>query len=468
MFVGANIRTYPQMSKLNIHFISIGGALMHNLALELAHIGHTVTGSDDEIYEPARARLEKAGLLPESVGWFSEKIHPKLDFVLLGMHARADNPELLAAQAAGVRVFSYPEYLYEHAKHKIRVVVAGSHGKTTTTSLIMSILKQANASYDYAVGAAISGFERMVKLSDAPVMVIEGDEYLSSPIDKRSKFLHYRPHIGILTGISYDHMNVFPTFESYTQTFADFLDTFEPKGQLFAYAGDPEIDKLLTSEKILAKITEKGLQIVRYQAFIPPTNFGLKLFGKHNFENIQAAILASATILSAPLEKVAEYLSLSGFSGAAKRLEKLYDSPKLTIFRDFAHAPSKVAATVAAVEEEYPQHLLIAGLELHTFSSLNRDFLPYYAQSMQKAGQGFVCMDTETFHKKKLPVLTADFVREAFQKNDLLVHTHPAQSVEFVQKSLEATQNAHESRPIVLLLMSSGDWGGLSGDFIPK
>ena len=198
---------------MNVHLIAIGGSAMHNMAIAMHKKGFNVTGSDDEIFEPSKTRLAKLNLLPAKEGWDTNNIHKGIDAVILGMHARADNPELLKAQELGLKIYSYPEYIYEQTKDKTRIVIGGSHGKTSITAMILHVLNYHKVDCDYMVGAQLDGFDTMVKLTkEAKIAVIEGDEYLSSPIDRRPKFHLYKPNIAILSGIAWDHINVFPTF----------------------------------------------------------------------------------------------------------------------------------------------------------------------------------------------------------------------------------------------------------------
>ncbi len=333
-----------------IHFIAIGGAAMHNLALAVASkAGYQVTGSDDEIFEPALSHLRDAGLLPDEIGWHPERITPDLDAIILGMHAREDNPELVRARELGIKIYSFPEYLYEQTKDKIRIVVGGSHGKTTTTSMILYLLNRLGIEADYMVGAQIEGFERMVRLSDtAKYAVFEGDEYLTSPLDLRSKFLWYHPHVAILTGIAWDHINVFPTFPEYVDTFRKFVDSFEPDGNFIYYKGDENLRKI-------AEGARKDITCIPYDAY--EGNVPMQVFGRHNMQNLQAAMLACQCIGVAPDDF---YREISSFTGASNRLEKIAETADSVAFKDFAHSPSKLKATINAVRERYPEKKLVA------------------------------------------------------------------------------------------------------------
>ncbi|MFT5513722.1 MAG: UDP-N-acetylmuramate: L-alanyl-gamma-D-glutamyl-meso-diaminopimelate ligase [Bacteroidia bacterium] len=435
---------------MRIHLISIGGAVMHNLALELQTNGHAVTGSDDEIFEPSKGRLEKAGLLPEVMGWDAKRITPDIDRIILGMHAQKDNPELLKATEMGLVIQSFPEFVAEQSKDKTRVVVAGSHGKTTTTAMIMHVLMQQNRAFDYLVGSQLDGFELMVKLSDAPLIILEGDEYLSSPIDRRPKFMWYNPHIAIITGVAWDHINVFPTWEGYCDQFQLFTDTIIPEGSLIYYQHD-------VLNKIAKRATIK--HVIPYEALVHKTvdsvvtvfenniAYPMEVFGKHNLENMHSAVHACVQ-LGIPR---ADCLSaLQNFSGTAKRLEKISDANGIVIFRDFAHSPSKVKATVEAVKDTYPNHTVIAVLELHTFSSLNDSFLPLYAGSMDAADTSYVHFNTHVFEMKKMKVLEAKEVQKQFGNV----------TVETDINVLWDTLKTHSKPNTVFLMMSSGNFGG--------
>jgi len=430
---------------------------MHNLAIALYINHHTVSGSDDEIYNPARERLQRYGLLPEEMGWKAERIQEDLDLIILGMHARPDNPELLRAQELGLPIVSYPEYLYQHAKDKKRVVIAGSHGKTTTTAMILHVLKYWKIDFDFMVGAQLEGFDNMVRLSDAPIMIIEGDEYLSSPIDRRPKFLHYRPHLAIITGIAWDHINVFPTFESYRQQFVNFCDQLESGGRLFYYQHDQEL-------RAIAEQPRAGIIAQPYEVFPHKVEAGetvllqedgntspLQIFGRHNLENLQAAYLVLQEI---GISQEQFYEAIRHFAGAAKRQEKIFESDRTIGFIDFAHAPSKVKATITALKEQYPQRELLAFLELHTFSSLNKNFLPQYRDAMEEADWAFVFYSPHTLEMKKLPAISAEEIKAAFGKEALQVITEK----EVIEQILRETDWVDKN----LLMMTSGTFGGLA------
>ncbi|MBI1307245.1 MAG: peptidoglycan synthetase [Bacteroidetes bacterium] len=435
---------------MKVHLISIGGAVMHNLAMELKRLGHEVSGSDDEIFEPSKSRLASVGLLPEPMGWNADWITPELDVVILGMHARPDNPELLKAQQLGLEIQSFPEFVANHSMDKTRVVVAGSHGKTTTTAMVMHILGKQKIEFDYLVGSKLDGFELMVKLTNAPIIIIEGDEYLSSPIDRRPKFIWYKPHVAVITGIAWDHINVFPTFENYVEQFRNFIDTIEDKGSLFWF-GDDEVLKELCAKNPKIKSDQYGLpefrqegskSIVKYN----DTNFPMQVFGNHNLANMQAAVLIAKEL---GVDEMDSWQSLTTFSGTSRRLEKIRDDKQLVIYRDFAHSPSKVKATVEAVRQAHENQKVVAVLELHTFSSLQKNFLPHYRDTMKKCDNAIVCCDPHVFEMKKMEVINPDEIEDAFG------------NVEVVSDLKTLPEIIKKHNPEVLLLMSSGNFGGI-------
>jgi UDP-N-acetylmuramate: L-alanyl-gamma-D-glutamyl-meso-diaminopimelate ligase len=447
----------------NIHFIAIGGALMHNLALALQHKGYNITGSDDEIYDPSYSRLKEAGLLPVKMGWKEENIYTELDAIIVGMHARPNNPELLKAQELGLTIYSYPEYIYLQSQEKKRVVIGGSHGKTTTTSMIMHVLKHHGIDFDYAVGAQIEGFGLMVRLSDAPIIIIEGDEYLSSPIDSLPKFLHYYPHVAVVTGVAWDHINVFPTFKKYKQQFKKFIKSIVENGTLIYYKEDKYLKKYAkyAPAQTIAYTTpsytieeHKTYLNVDYNCQLPSGNrvgIPLQIFGKHNLQNFQAARLVCREL---GLSDLQIFEAIQAFAGAAKRLETLSKNKNQVVYKDFAHAPSKVKATINAVKGQYPERKLVAVLELHTFSSLNIDFLDEYLGSMGAADEAYVYYNSHTIKMKKLKEIQHSDVEEAFYHPNMKVFTD-------VQKLQEQLQLDVQKQVSNLLLMSSGNWGGI-------
>lgn len=446
-------------SIMNVHFIAIGGSAMHNLAIALHLKGYHVTGSDDEIFDPAKSRLQRYGLLPESFGWHPERISPELDAIVLGMHARKDNPELIKAQELGIKIYSYPEYLYEQSKDKTRVVIGGSHGKTTTTAMILHVLQHVGIEADYMVGAQLEGFDVMVRLSEtAKVMVIEGDEYLTSPIDRRPKFHLYKPNVAIVTGIEWDHINVFPTFEIYKDQFAQFVNLIEPGGTLIYCDDDKEVrDVALKNQRtditkrpydVPEHKVENGVTYLTNQQTSKPTP--LRVFGRHNLLNMTAARYACNT-LGVTDEQFNE--AIQTFGGASKRLELVKKTDDCAVYKDFAHAPSKLRATIAAMKDQYPQRKLVACMELHTFSSLTAEFLKQYAGTMDKANVAFVYYSQHALQLKKLPDLDPEQVRQSFANASLQVFTDSAQMVAELKKMQWQETN--------LLMMSSGNFDGI-------
>jgi UDP-N-acetylmuramate: L-alanyl-gamma-D-glutamyl-meso-diaminopimelate ligase len=442
---------------MRVHFIAIGGSAMHNLAIALHKKGFKVTGSDDVMFEPSVSRLEKYGILPQKDGWYPEKITGDIDAVILGMHARIDNPELLKAQQLGIKVYSYPEYIYEQSKDKLRVVIGGSHGKTTITSMILHVLQAAGKDFDYLVGAQLEGFETMVRLThEAPIIVIEGDEYLASPIDRRPKFHLYKANIGVISGIAWDHINVFPTFDNYIEQFKIFVETIEIGGQLIYSKTDAVLNEMVLRdfsevEKIpysLPKYTiENGITTI----INGTEKYPLQVFGEHNLLNMEAARLVCESLGV----KIADFYNyITTFKGAARRLELLGKNDTASIFKDFAHSPSKLKATVHAVKVQFPDRKLIACIELHTFSSLNKDFLAEYAGAMDEADTAIVFIDNKTFEQKKMTPYSADAVKKAFSRDDLLFFNEP----ELLLKYLENIKIAGNN----LLMMSSGNFGAIN------
>lgn len=442
---------------MNVHFIAIGGSAMHNLALALhKKENYTITGSDDEIFEPSKSRLAACNLLPEKQGWFPEKIHKGLDAVILGMHARGDNPELIKAKELGLKVYSYPEYLYEQSKDKIRIVIGGSHGKTTITSMIMHVMRESGRAFDYMVGAQVQGFDTMVALSkDAKYMIIEGDEYLSSPDDLRPKFHLYHPHYALLSGIAWDHINVFPTFENYIEQFSIFAGMIEENGALIWYKGDAELEKLAKNLKAGIKNISYGVHIHKTEnnKTILKTDSGeipIEVFGKHNLENISGA---KEICKLAGITDTEFYTAIATFKGANKRLQKLGETQDSTVFLDFAHSPSKVKATIDAVKEQFTNRKLVACLELHTFSSLKKEFLPQYEKSMESADEAIVYYNHHTIEHKRLEQISSEEVMNAFGKKGLKIFTDSRQLIDYLLSS--------EYNNKVLLMMSSGNFDGI-------
>lgn len=442
---------------MRIHFIAIGGSAMHNLAIALKLKGYDVSGSDDEIFEPSLSRLKKQGILPPSIGWDTSRITKELDAIVLGMHARADNPELLKAKELGLKIYSYPEYLYEQTKDKTRIVIGGSHGKTTITSMVMHVLKYASIDFDYMVGAQLEGFENMVGLKrDTKIAVFEGDEYLTSPIDLRPKFHLYKPTIGLISGIAWDHINAFPTYEMYKNQFAIFIDKIVENGTLVYCAEDLEV-------RDLASRSKKGIKTIPYTThpfesadgssclIVNNVKVPLAVFGKHNMQNISGA---KAVCNQVGITDEVFYKAISTFKGAAKRLQRLAENQYTKVFLDFAHSPSKVSATVEAVSEAYNDRDLVACLELHTFSSLNAEFLSQYKGTMDKSDIAFVYFNPETIAHKKLSPIEPSEVKNSFLPSKVEVYTDSQMLV----NKLRAIEWKNKN----LLIMTSGNFSGVN------
>ncbi len=426
---------------------------MHQMAIALKTRGYHVTGSDDAIYDPAKSNIENAQI-DVSIGWDASHISKDIDFVILGMHARPNNPELLKAQEIGVPIFSFPEFVAKEAADKKRVVVAGSHGKTTTTAMIMHVLCELNMDFDYLVGSSIDGFDLSVKLSDAPLIIIEGDEYLSSPMDLRSKFLWYEPHVSIITGIAYDHINVFPTFDSYVETFDLYIKSHAPNGKYFWFEKDEHLAELSaknSTPEMSYNTPDFDVSKNGSTVHIDGRSYPLQIVGKHNLENLRAAQLVCAEL---GIDTAAFYKAAASFTGAGRRMEKIIDKPNQVVYRDFAHSPSKLKATTEAISETYPGTLL-AVFELHTFSSLNEDFLPLYKATMQSADKAIVFYNDAVFEHKKMKKLEANFVTSCFE-NVTVIH-QPQELAELVNTAYKQGDN--------ILLMSSGKFENAPFDF---
>ena len=439
---------------MRVHFIAIGGAAMHNLALALHEKGDIVTGSDDAIFNPSKSRLAAAGILPKKIGWFPSQIDTDIDAVILGMHAREDNSELKKAQELGLPIYSYPEYLYEQSKNKMRVVIGGSHGKTTITSMVLNALKLNNIDCDFMVGAQLDGFSTMVRLSDAPVIVLEGDEYLSSPIDPRPKFHLYKPHIALISGIAWDHINVFPTFEEYLKQFELFIDQIQDGGYLTYCSEDESLNVISSSNSEIETEAyelpeyeiDEGKSIVTYEN----GKISLEIFGVHNLLNMMGALNICKQL---GLTESEFFNAMESFKGASRRLENIFEREGLIVYKDFAHSPSKVRATVKAVRDQFKTHKVIAGLELHTFSSLNESFLEEYKNTMSGVDIAYVYFDPKSVAHKKLEDLSEIKVYEAFGRKDLRVFKDSSQYCEAIRAEINAKS--------VVLLMSSGNFGGV-------
>ncbi|MFT4576388.1 MAG: UDP-N-acetylmuramate: L-alanyl-gamma-D-glutamyl-meso-diaminopimelate ligase [Polaribacter sp.] len=448
---------------MNIHFIAIGGSAMHNLAIALHNKGYQITGSDDTIHEPSKSRLKKYGLLPEEFGWFPEKINQDLDTVVLGMHAKADNPELLKAQELGLKIYSYPEFLYEQSKDKTRVVIGGSHGKTTITSMILHVLNYHDRDVDYMVGAQLDGFETMVHLTkENEFIVLEGDEYLSSPIDRRPKFHLYKPNIALLSGVAWDHINVFPTFENYVEQFSIFTDSLVNGGIMVYNEGDKIVkDVVENSNNSIKKypyslpehFIENGITYLE----TPEGDLPLEIFGDHNLENLAGAKWICQHM---GIDEDDFYEAIATFKGASKRLEKIVETPSTVIFKDFAHSPSKVEATTNAIKKQYSERTVLACLELHTYSSLNAEFLKEYNGALDAADKAVVFYSPHAVEIKKLETVSKEQIAKAFERDDLIIYTNPVEFKEFLfSQSFENT---------AVVLMSSGDYGGLDFDEVKE
>ncbi len=444
---------------MRTHFIAIGGAAMHNLALALYNKGYHITGSDDAIFEPSKSRLEKKGLLPLELGWFPEKISHELDAVILGMHAKADNPELIKAQQLGLKIYSYPEFLYEQSKNKTRVVIGGSHGKTTITSMILHVMHYHNIEVDYMVGAQLEGFDTMVHLTNEnDFIILEGDEYLSSPIDRRPKFHLYQPNIALLSGIAWDHINVFPTYENYIEQFEIFVNQIT-KGGILVYNEEDTTVKSVAEQttntirrlpyKTPNYSVEEGVTLLDTpEGFMP-----IEVFGAHNLNNLAGAKWICQNI---GVDESDFYEAISSFKGASKRLEKIAEAKGKVAYKDFAHSPSKVLATTTAVKNQYPARKLVACLELHTYSSLNAEFLKEYEGALDSADVAVVFYSPDAVKIKQLSDVSYNQIEKSFMRDDLIIYTSPE---EF--KSFLFTYDLNDT---TLLLMSSGNYGGLNFD----
>lgn len=440
---------------MRIHFIAIGGSAMHNMAIALHKKGFQVSGSDDEIFEPSKSRLLKYNLLPKKIGWEPESLNHSIDAIILGMHARKDNPELLRAQELDLKIYSYPEYIYEQSKDKFRVVIGGSHGKTSITSMVMHVLKTLQRDFDYLVGAQLEGFETMVRLSDAPLIIIEGDEYLSSPIDRRPKFLWYKPNLAVISGIAWDHINVFPTFKNYLEQFQLFVESIEENGSLIYYKNDTELNQIVNQSK-------NSIEFVAYESHphriengqtqlkTSVGNLAIQVFGEHNLQNLMAAL---EICMQLDISKEDFYKAISSFQGAAKRLELIGKNEHSLVYKDYAHSPSKLKATTEAVKKQYPKKHLIACMELHTFSSLTKEFLGEYSGSMSAADEAVVYFNPKTIQHKGLEAISVAEIEAHFLPSKVKVFNDSEKVKSYLEKN-----NLKNS---VLLLMTSGNFDGV-------
>ena len=445
---------------MNVHFIAIGGSAMHNLAIALSRKNYNVSGSDDEIFEPSASRLKKQGIFPSQIGWDTNNIHEKLDAIIVGMHAKEDNPELLKARSMGIPVFSYPEYLYEQSKDKIRVVIGGSHGKTSITAMILHAISVVGLDVDYMVGAQLEGYDCMVKLSDtAKIMILEGDEYLSSPIDRRPKFHLYHPSIALISGIAWDHINVFPTFENYVSQFDVFCQKIEGQGVLIYNQEDEIVNQL--GIKYSHKLNSIAHSTPNYSTNETGTEIELEgkkyvfqIFGAHNMQNLMGAMEVCKQIGVSNHEFLS---ALQSFKGAGKRLQKVVEKNGFVMFKDFAHSPSKLKATTSAVKEQFKEKQVVACMELHTFSSLNKEFLPLYNGAMKHADRAIVYFNTNVVMHKRLPAISVEEVKNAFG-GEVEVYNSTEQVLQIVQNI-----NVNDS---ILLMMSSGNFDGVDYELL--
>lgn len=442
---------------MRIHFISIGGSVMHQLAIALKQKGYLVTGSDDEIFEPASSNLKKEGILPAESGWFPNQITSDIDAIILGMHAKADNPELAKARELGLKIYSFPEYIFQQSIHKKRIAIAGSHGKTTTTAMVMHALKKAKFDFDYLVGASLTGFDKSVQITDAPIIVCEADEYPASTIEKRPKFHFLFPHIAVITGIAWDHINVFPTFEVYLEQFIIFIKKIEKSGVLIYNETDEVLKELVNSNfRSDIRYIPYGLPLHKIEHGNTTVEIGneiteLKVFGNHNLLNLQAAFLVCRELGMSDAQFAG---AIASFEGAAKRLELLLHTDHGNIYRDFAHAPSKVKASVDAVKQQFPQKTLVAILELHTFSSLNEAFMEQYSGALENADEAIVFYSRHALELKRMNFLDPELVKKGFQKEDLTVIND--------RKELEKKLKTLNLDNTNLLFMSSGNYDGMN------
>ena len=448
---------------MKIHFIAIGGSAMHNLAIALKLKGYSITGSDDAINDPSRSRLKKYNLLPEKEGWFSDKITFDIDAVVLGMHAKDDNPELLKAREIGLKIYSYPEFIFNQSKDKIRIVIGGSHGKTSITSLVLHVLRTLNIESDYMVGAQLDGFEVMVKLTDtSKYIILEGDEYLSSALDLRPKFHLYKPHIALISGIAWDHINVFKTFENYLKQFEIFINSIEKNGTLIYNELDHELKKLVSSNKsnlnYIPYLIPKH-KIIDGISFIDFNNdlYRLKIFGDHNLQNISGALNICKAL---GVESEDFYNAITSFNGASNRLELVYKSLDTIIFKDFAHSPSKLKATTEAVRKQFPNRKLISFFELHTYSSLNPLFLEKYKDTLKFSNECYIYYSEKNMRIKRLDPINSELIIKSFNHSNLTV----IDNYEKLNKKIYCLDLSNS----VLLMMSSGNFGGLDFDKIKK
>lgn len=440
-----------------IHFICVGDSAMYDLALNLQEQGYLITGSDNEIYELSSSTLEQRGLLPAAMGWFPEKITANLTAVIVGMRVRKDNPELLKAQELGLSIFSHPEYVYELSRQKQRVVITGSHGKTTITSIILHVLNYHKREFDYLVGAQPDGFATMTKLTpNAPIIIIEGDEYASSPIDPQPDFLHYKPHIALISGIAWDHVNIYPTWEEYVDQFEHLAEAMPKAGVLIFDESDDMLDVIGQKERPdITKVPYESHPhtIVDGQTFLitkEKAPVPVRIFGEHNMKNIAGAMTVLDVI---GITDEQFYQAIPSFKGAEYRLEKVVQRNNRILFRDFAYAPSKVRATTEAVRNQFPDKRVMAIVELHTFSSLNKKFLSQYKGTLDSANIAGVYIDADVLISQQQSHIRPTDFTNAFGRTDLRVLTSPTEMNEFIKNSHDRTD--------IFLLMSSSNFDNL-------
>lgn len=437
---------------MRIHFIAIGGAIMHNLAIDLHKNGHTISGSDDQIFEPSFSKLKKYSLMPKNLGWNADFITDEIDLIILGMHAKEDNLELKKALELGLKIQSFPEFVASQITDKKRVAIAGSHGKTSTTAMLMHILKDNNFEFDYLVGSELPGYESMVKLSNAPLIVIEADEYLSSKLDQRPKFLWYKPQLSVITGIAWDHINVFPTFELYKKAFTDFIDSHQADSSIFFYQFDEELSKIINNSTYKCRpYTELTAKNQGQYSIVLDNNeeeYYFPFFGNHFLQNASAAIHLAMEL---GLNQKDIYKALESFPGSAKRLELVWANDQLFIYRDFAHSPSKVMATIKAFSRQFKDYQVFFVFEPHTFSSQQIDFIQHYNKCFEDLN-AYIFMDKKAFALKNKPMLSGPDIENAFGTNSIL------NSATELMK--EIRKSSQKSKKTVWVLMSSGNMGG--------
>jgi len=440
----------------SVHFIAIGGSVMHNLALALKKMGMRISGSDDEIYEPAAGKL-KSGGIEANIGWQPEKMDASIDLVVLGMHAKADNPELAKAKSLKLPIVSFPDFIRRWSANQQRIVIGGSHGKSSITALAMHVLNQLNKKFDYLIGAEVEGFSLTVSLSDAPIIIIEGDEYLASKLDPVAKFLKYDHHIGLISGIAWDHKNVFPSFEDYTQQFEQFADKTPKAGSIIYNEKDLLAKKIGEKEREDVRKVPYGVHdavIKNGVTYLKTKDYGevkISVFGDHNLENI-GAVLALVKLLG--IEEKAFYQAVQTFTGAKKRLEIVKQQGNDKLFKDYAHSPSKLEATTTALKKQFADSKVVVAYELHTFSSLNKEFIKEYKNTLSKADEAFIFINPHNIKNSHTDDLTTTEIQEAFNNTELTLFTDKHKLVEAMKKAKTTEKN-------IFALLSSGNFDGL-------